>query len=182
MWAQPYAQPSIFQIKTEPSTRSQYFFPFLANKPARYFRFSRSIKIQPATLFKARYTACELINNGARACSARKRKARSKIPLTAITTPPRAESKSRIARPDAVFLVSAYAKPLASVRARCNQSPRSLNNACDIRTVEPRRTEDLCDLQGGLPGWTTVAPLPGETDESPRCLRRFDNNLIPEIL
>ena len=103
MWAQPYAQPSIFQIKTEPSTRSQYFFPFLANKPARYFRFSRSIKIQPATLFKARYTACELINNGARACSARKRKARSKIPLTAITTPPRADrviGRARIEKPN----------------------------------------------------------------------------------
>ena len=133
-----------------------------------------------------------------RACSARKRKARSKIPLTAITTPPRAdrviggrESKSRIAgrsvgSVDAVFLVSAYAKPLASMwrGATSLRGPWIMHAIFARPNPDPRRTSahGVYDLQG-VPRWMTVAPRAHrsfqvlETNQSLR-ISDFGNNLI----
>lgn len=76
----------------------------------------------------------------------------TKIPLAAITTPRRpviGRPADRIGKPnrqrgnavDAVFLVSAYAKPLAAAVHR-GQPPWSLNNACDIRATK------RCDAPG----------------------------------
>lgn len=95
-------------------------------------------------------------NTVLRACFARGRKAWWKIPLAAITTPPsRAdrvngsyESKSRIAgRPHRCsFPRQRLCKASRASAERCSQSPRSLNNACDIRAAEPNTRGPLRTL------------------------------------